>query len=371
MMDYSDSANSVGKRTRDFSPSMSPDKNLTDKKAALEPMRDLLRDWGSNEELSSPGAASLPHLDGSPLALSSAIKEEEHHQQQEDDTQPCRWRDEASAALFRCLAEVGNRVLLREPSERRHRVVLEHYPLDLPLDAKRLTSWRSREPTQQVLVMLTEQQLGAQLGRQRQQPLQEAPRGQQQLQKPQQYPCSRRQPQQQQLQQPSSPALPLMRSAWDQRQATGVPSSPPPPTRTREIRTSPRQTHRQLEPRKRQVAWYATATAYQPLDASLQFPRAYSVLLHCIRLGFCTKEELYDDFEGQECEHCGRQSRYPLLHYLLSCPATAALRPPPPLPIQPAAGGLLSRREARVAHLICHTPTEAMLQVLRAARPPH
>ncbi|XP_045132191.1 uncharacterized protein LOC123516654 [Portunus trituberculatus] len=131
-----------------------------------------------------------------------------------------------------------------------------------------------------------------------------------------------------------------------------------------------RQTHRQLEPRKRQAAWYATATDYQPLDASLQRPRADGVLLQCVRLGFCTKEELYDGFEGQECEHCGRQSRRPLLHYLLSCPATAALRPPPPLPIQPVAGGLLSRREARAAHFIRHTPREAMLQVLRAARPP-
>ncbi|MPC39679.1 hypothetical protein E2C01_033224 [Portunus trituberculatus] len=73
-------------------------------------------------------------------------------------------------------------------------------------------------------------------------------------------------------------------------------------------------------------------------------PRADGVLLQCVRLGFCTKEELYDSFEGQECEHCGRQSRRPLLHYLLSCPATATLRPPPPLPIQPAAGSLLSRR---------------------------
>ncbi|MPC63984.1 hypothetical protein E2C01_058093 [Portunus trituberculatus] len=85
MTDYNDSANSVGKRTRDLSPSTSPDKNLPNK-ATLEPVRDLLRDWGSNEELSSPGAASLPHSDGASLALSSA-SEEERQQQQEDDTQ--------------------------------------------------------------------------------------------------------------------------------------------------------------------------------------------------------------------------------------------------------------------------------------------
>ena len=131
-----------------------------------------------------------------------------------------------------------------------------------------------------------------------------------------------------------------------------------------------RQTHRQLEARKRQAAWYAAATDYQPLDASQQRPRADGVLLQRVRLGFCTREELYDGFEGRECEHCGRHSRRPLLHYLLSCPATAALRAPPPPPAQPAAGGLLGGREARAAHLVRHTPLEVMLRVLRAASPP-
>lgn len=104
-----------------------------------------------------------------------------------------------------------------------------------------------------------------------------------------------------------------------------------------------RHTHQQLEARKRQAAWYAAATDYQPLDASQQQPRADGVLLQRVRLGFCAREELYDGFQGQECYHCGRNSRHPLLHYLLSCPATAALRTQSPALAQPAGGVLLSK----------------------------
>ncbi|XP_063887725.1 uncharacterized protein LOC135115154 [Scylla paramamosain] len=131
-----------------------------------------------------------------------------------------------------------------------------------------------------------------------------------------------------------------------------------------------RHTHRQLETRKRQAAWYASATGYQSLDASQQQPRADGVLLQRVRLGYCTREQLYDDFRWQECDHCGRHSRHPLVHYLLSCPATAALRPTPPPPAHPVGGDLLSSREARAALIVHHTPTDLMLRVLRAAPPP-
>lgn len=130
------------------------------------------------------------------------------------------------------------------------------------------------------------------------------------------------------------------------------------------------QTHRQLEARKRQAAWYAAATDYQPRDASQHQPRADGVLLQRVRLGFCTRQELQDDFQGQECDHCGRLSRHPLVHYLLSCPATAPLRPVPPAAAQAAGDGLLSSREARAALTVRHTPTDVLLQVLRAAPPP-
>ncbi len=78
---------------------------------------------------------------------------------------------------------------------------------------------------------------------------------------------------------------------------------------------------------------------------------------------------MYDDFRGQECDHCGRYSRHPLVHYLLSCPANAALRPTPP-PLAHPVGGDLSSREARAALIVRHTPTDLMLRVLRAAPPP-
>ncbi|KAG0717787.1 hypothetical protein GWK47_007940 [Chionoecetes opilio] len=44
-------------------------------------------------------------------------------------------KDEESVALLRRLADEGNRVLLLDPSVRRHKVVLERYPVDFPLDA--------------------------------------------------------------------------------------------------------------------------------------------------------------------------------------------------------------------------------------------
>ncbi|XP_076067736.1 uncharacterized protein LOC143040527 [Oratosquilla oratoria] len=130
------------------------------------------------------------------------------------------------------------------------------------------------------------------------------------------------------------------------------------------------QTHRQLEGTKRQAAWYTATTNYHTLSAFHQQPRADGVLLQRVRLGYCTREELYDGFQGQQCDHCGRHSRHPLLHYLLSCPATEALRPAPQTPAHPAEGSLLSSRATRAALLVRHTPMDVMLGVLRAAPPP-
>ncbi|KAG0719769.1 hypothetical protein GWK47_049815 [Chionoecetes opilio] len=44
-------------------------------------------------------------------------------------------KDEESTALLRRLADEDNRVLLLDPSVRRHKVVLERYSVDFPLDA--------------------------------------------------------------------------------------------------------------------------------------------------------------------------------------------------------------------------------------------
>ena len=118
--------------------------------------------------------------------------------------------------------------------------------------------------------------------------------------------------------------------------------------------------------------WYAAANAYQALAASQQQPRADGVLLQRVRLGYSTREKLYDGFSGQECGHCGRHDRQPLLlHYLLSCPATAVLRPARSPSAQPDNGGLVTRRETSAALLVRYTSVDVMLQVLRAVPPPH
>ena len=71
-------------------------------------------------------------------------------------------KDEASAALLRRLAKEGNKLLLLDPSLRRHKVMLQQYPLDLPLDAVEnhpnvlsatwLRATLENIPTRQVLV---------------------------------------------------------------------------------------------------------------------------------------------------------------------------------------------------------------------------
>ncbi|KAG0714112.1 hypothetical protein GWK47_014768 [Chionoecetes opilio] len=84
----------------------------------------------------------------------------------------------------------------------------------------------------------------------------------------------------------------------------------------------------EMEASSRQAAWYAKATAYRPLLPARQLSRADEVKLHRLRLGYRTLEELRDDFESRQCDHCGHLARHPLRHYLLSCPATAQLRQP-------------------------------------------
>ena len=116
--------------------------------------------------------------------------------------------------------------------------------------------------------------------------------------------------------------------------------------------------HQELEAAKRQAAWYAAATAYHSLEASHQRSRADGVLLQRVRLGFCSREELEEDFTERECEHCGSHTRRPLVHYILSCLATARLRPLPTPTAHPVENGLLRRCEARAALTIrMHTQT--------------
>ncbi|MPC52330.1 hypothetical protein E2C01_046195 [Portunus trituberculatus] len=65
------------------------------------------------------------------------------------------------------------------------------------------------------------------------------------------------------------------------------------------------QSHQLQEGIRKQVAWYATtATAYIiRSDDFQQQSWADGLLLQRVRLGYCTREELYDGFKGQECAH--------------------------------------------------------------------
>ena len=93
-----------------------------------------------------------------------------------------------------------------------------------------------------------------------------------------------------------------------------------------------REEHGEAERTKPQAAWYAQATAYQPLRPTQRLARADQVVLHRLRLGYCTRAQLPPDFDSRQCEHCRRRTRRPLKHYLLSCPAMARLRPQRPAP---------------------------------------
>ena len=55
------------------------------------------------------------------------------------------------------------------------------------------------------------------------------------------------------------------------------------------------------------------------------------------------------------------------MHYLLSCPATARLRPVPAAATRLTRGDMLRRCETKAALIVHHTPTQALLEVLRVA----
>ncbi|KAG0713425.1 hypothetical protein GWK47_016265 [Chionoecetes opilio] len=87
------------------------------------------------------------------------------------------------------------------------------------------------------------------------------------------------------------------------------------------------QQYRQLVHTSRQAAWHKQPTNNnEPLHPAQQLSRAEEVVLHRLRLGYLTLEELRDGFEERLCEHCPHMTPHPLTHYLLSCPATERLR---------------------------------------------
>ncbi|KAG0730128.1 hypothetical protein GWK47_028913 [Chionoecetes opilio] len=87
------------------------------------------------------------------------------------------------------------------------------------------------------------------------------------------------------------------------------------------------QQYRQLVQISRQAAWHKQATNNNELlRPAQQLSRAEEVVLHRLRLGYGTLEELRDGFEERPCEHFPYMARRPLTHYLLFYPATERLR---------------------------------------------
>ncbi|KAG0715068.1 hypothetical protein GWK47_012765 [Chionoecetes opilio] len=86
--------------------------------------------------------------------------------------------------------------------------------------------------------------------------------------------------------------------------------------------------------------------------------------LHRLRLGYRTLEELRDDFESRQCDHCGHLARHPLRHYLLSCPATAQLR-------QQIGGPEDDENRAALVLRRALEDLPRLLVVARSAPPPH
>ncbi|KAG0713874.1 hypothetical protein GWK47_001751 [Chionoecetes opilio] len=119
------------------------------------------------------------------------------------------------------------------------------------------------------------------------------------------------------------------------------------------------QQYRQLVQTSRQAAWHKQATKNnEPLRPAQRLSRAEEVVLHRLRLGYVTLDELRDGFEERPCEHCPHMTPHPLTHYLLSCPATERLRQC----VGPESATALVRQFQKNLPLL--------LEVARAAPPP-
>lgn len=74
--------------------------------------------------------------------------------------------------------------------------------------------------------------------------------------------------------------------------------------------------------------WYHEATNACRRKIPSALPRRTTARLHRLRLGYrCTNLLAPDDPPPVDCTHCPREPQYPLLHYLLECPATRLLLP--------------------------------------------
>ena len=108
------------------------------------------------------------------------------------------------------------------------------------------------------------------------------------------------------------------------------------------------------------TTWYLNATDRLPLP-SLDLPPGVAYAITRLRLGYACRSEVITR-ELYECPFCYSYDRHPLLHYLLHCPTTQALR-----------GGRHTHGDNHVnaaANVVLHTPFEVLVRVCQDCPPP-
>lgn len=119
--------------------------------------------------------------------------------------------------------------------------------------------------------------------------------------------------------------------------------------------------------------WYALATKYEPAPPT---PDNITLKrLRRIRFGYKSLKQKIEGIEKETCEHCGQEAPYPLLHYVLKCPATKNLRggrtlPNPDIPTTHDAAILPHSLRLAAAAVIAHVPDHKLIQTIQTNPPP-
>ena len=80
-----------------------------------------------------------------------------------------------------------------------------------------------------------------------------------------------------------------------------------------------------MEEGSRSALWYATATGRERFSFPSDMSPRVAINITRLRLGYmCSQQILHGNLNP--CPHCLEEENYPLLHNLLRCPATVALR---------------------------------------------
>lgn len=108
------------------------------------------------------------------------------------------------------------------------------------------------------------------------------------------------------------------------------------------------------------VTWYLRATDRLAL-LPVGLPPGVAYAITRLRLGYACRSEMLTR-EFYECPYCFSSDRHPLLHYLLHCPATHALR----------RDGFARDDDPVMAavSIVLHTPIDVLVHVCRDCPPP-